>query len=199
MCLIPYLLLIITGSISPTKRFKPCLIILIRLALARRSLSVFFRIHSFCGTSLVQLTSIPSLGVFSCPLSSCFSFGGHSQLFRLSGELQASHPQAIHCPRDASTVLLTVLAGETMISVPIIMRLSLILESLENTGSRLQTCKSLFYSRCCHSTYLTKNRTASPDGRERVVLAVNGSVPGPTLIADWGDNMSKSCYQIVVT
>ncbi|KAJ4397339.1 hypothetical protein N0V93_001564 [Gnomoniopsis smithogilvyi] len=32
------------------------------------------------------------------------------------------------------------------------------------------------------------NTTASPDGIERVVLAVNGSVPGPTLIGDWGDN-----------
>lgn len=34
-----------------------------------------------------------------------------------------------------------------------------------------------------------ENITASPDGRERVVLAVNGSVPGPTIIADWGDEV----------
>lgn len=34
-----------------------------------------------------------------------------------------------------------------------------------------------------------ENITAAPDGRERVVLAVNGSVPGPTIIADWGDNI----------
>lgn len=33
-----------------------------------------------------------------------------------------------------------------------------------------------------------ENTTASPDGVERIVLAVNGSVPGPTIIGDWGDN-----------
>lgn len=33
------------------------------------------------------------------------------------------------------------------------------------------------------------NVTAAPDGRERVVLAINGSVPGPTIIADWGDEV----------
>lgn len=34
-----------------------------------------------------------------------------------------------------------------------------------------------------------QNVTAAPDGVERVVLAVNGSVPGPTIIADWGDTV----------
>ncbi|CAN8101199.1 unnamed protein product [Discula destructiva] len=34
-----------------------------------------------------------------------------------------------------------------------------------------------------------ENITAAPDGIERVVLAVNGSVPGPTIIADWGDTV----------
>lgn len=34
-----------------------------------------------------------------------------------------------------------------------------------------------------------ENITAAPDGIERVVLAVNGSVPGPTIIADWGDTI----------
>lgn len=34
-----------------------------------------------------------------------------------------------------------------------------------------------------------QNITAAPDGIERVVLAVNGSVPGPTIIADWGDTV----------
>ncbi|KAF3764262.1 hypothetical protein M406DRAFT_346480 [Cryphonectria parasitica EP155] len=34
-----------------------------------------------------------------------------------------------------------------------------------------------------------ENTTASPDGIERIVLAVNGSVPGPTIIADWGDEI----------
>lgn len=36
------------------------------------------------------------------------------------------------------------------------------------------------------------NTTAAPDGVERIVLAVNGSVPGPTIIADWGDTVGKS-------
>lgn len=31
--------------------------------------------------------------------------------------------------------------------------------------------------------------TASPDGYERMVLTVNGSVPGPTIFADWGDTV----------
>ncbi|KAI1389017.1 putative multicopper oxidase [Hypoxylon trugodes] len=34
-----------------------------------------------------------------------------------------------------------------------------------------------------------QNSTAAIDGVERVVLTVNGSVPGPTIIADWGDNV----------
>ena len=36
-----------------------------------------------------------------------------------------------------------------------------------------------------------ENITAAPDGIERVVLAVNGSVPGPTIIADWGDTVGE--------
>ncbi|KAJ0108421.1 uncharacterized protein J7T55_005398 [Diaporthe amygdali] len=34
-----------------------------------------------------------------------------------------------------------------------------------------------------------ENTTAAPDGIERIVLAINGSVPGPTIIADWGDEV----------
>lgn len=34
------------------------------------------------------------------------------------------------------------------------------------------------------------NTTASPDGVERIILAVNGSIPGPTIIADWGDTVT---------
>jgi hypothetical protein len=34
-----------------------------------------------------------------------------------------------------------------------------------------------------------QNGTASPDGIERVVLTVNGTIPGPTIIADWGDTV----------
>lgn len=33
------------------------------------------------------------------------------------------------------------------------------------------------------------NTTLAPDGRERQVWTVNGSFPGPTLIADWGDTV----------
>lgn len=32
-----------------------------------------------------------------------------------------------------------------------------------------------------------ENGTASPDGVEIPVMTVNGSLPGPTIIADWGD------------
>lgn len=35
------------------------------------------------------------------------------------------------------------------------------------------------------------NITAAPDGVERFVLAINGSIPGPTIIADWGDTVGK--------
>ncbi|KAI5927453.1 multicopper oxidase [Camillea tinctor] len=33
------------------------------------------------------------------------------------------------------------------------------------------------------------NSTAAPDGVDRMVLSVNGSVPGPTIFADWGDTV----------
>lgn len=36
------------------------------------------------------------------------------------------------------------------------------------------------------------NTTASLDGVERQVLLVNGTFPGPTIIADWGDTVGKS-------
>jgi hypothetical protein len=29
--------------------------------------------------------------------------------------------------------------------------------------------------------------TAAPDGIDRVAYAINGSIPGPTIYADWGD------------
>jgi Multicopper oxidase len=32
------------------------------------------------------------------------------------------------------------------------------------------------------------------DGYERIVLAVNGQYPGPTVEANWGDTVSKSSY-----
>ncbi|KAL1889965.1 hypothetical protein Sste5346_008543 [Sporothrix stenoceras] len=33
------------------------------------------------------------------------------------------------------------------------------------------------------------NTTAAPDGIERIILAINGTVPGPTIYADWGDTV----------
>ncbi|CAK4031162.1 multicopper oxidase [Lecanosticta acicola] len=33
------------------------------------------------------------------------------------------------------------------------------------------------------------NSTLAPNGVDRIVLSVNGSVPGPTIIADWGDEV----------
>lgn len=36
-----------------------------------------------------------------------------------------------------------------------------------------------------------QNGTAAPDGVERIVLTVNGSFPGPTIIADWGDTIGE--------
>ena len=37
-----------------------------------------------------------------------------------------------------------------------------------------------------------ENGTASPDGREKLVLTINGTFPGPTIIADWGDTVGKT-------
>lgn len=33
------------------------------------------------------------------------------------------------------------------------------------------------------------NTTLAPDGYERTVLCFNGTVPGPAIIADWGDEL----------
>lgn len=40
-----------------------------------------------------------------------------------------------------------------------------------------------------------QNGTAAPDGVERIVLTVNGSFPGPTIIADWGDTIGECYFQ----
>ncbi|KAH7099823.1 laccase [Auriculariales sp. MPI-PUGE-AT-0066] len=34
-----------------------------------------------------------------------------------------------------------------------------------------------------------QNITLAPDGRERQVLAINGQIPGPTIVANWGDTV----------
>jgi len=36
---------------------------------------------------------------------------------------------------------------------------------------------------------VAENITLAPDGYERQVLAFNGTIPGPAIIADWGDNL----------
>lgn len=36
-----------------------------------------------------------------------------------------------------------------------------------------------------------ENTTAAPDGVELPVQLINGTFPGPTIIADWGDTVSK--------
>ncbi|KAB2581237.1 Laccase-2 [Lasiodiplodia theobromae] len=38
------------------------------------------------------------------------------------------------------------------------------------------------------------NTTVSPDGIERIGLAVNGSIPGPTIEANWGDTVASANY-----
>lgn len=35
------------------------------------------------------------------------------------------------------------------------------------------------------------NGTAAPDGVERIMYTINGSFPGPTIYADWGDTVGK--------
>lgn len=34
--------------------------------------------------------------------------------------------------------------------------------------------------------------TVAPDGYSRAAMAINGSIPGPTIFADWGDTVGKS-------
>jgi FtsP/CotA-like multicopper oxidase with cupredoxin domain len=40
------------------------------------------------------------------------------------------------------------------------------------------------------------NTTAALDGVSRTVLLVNGTFPGPTIIADWGDTVGRFLYSI---
>jgi FtsP/CotA-like multicopper oxidase with cupredoxin domain len=36
---------------------------------------------------------------------------------------------------------------------------------------------------------VAQNTTLAPDGYKRQVLCFNGSIPGPTIEADWGDTI----------
>lgn len=40
-----------------------------------------------------------------------------------------------------------------------------------------------------------ENTTASPDGVEVPVMLINGSLPGPTIIADWGDEVGTFSFE----
>ncbi|KAH3919116.1 hypothetical protein HBI56_100110 [Parastagonospora nodorum] len=46
-----------------------------------------------------------------------------------------------------------------------------------------KTCRTVYYN------FDVTNTTLAPDGIPRIVLAVNGQVPGPLLEANWGDNV----------
>jgi FtsP/CotA-like multicopper oxidase with cupredoxin domain len=46
-----------------------------------------------------------------------------------------------------------------------------------------KTCRTVYYN------FDVTNTTLAPDGYSRIVLAVNGQVPGPTLEANWGDTV----------
>ncbi|KAK7946816.1 uncharacterized protein PG986_011137 [Apiospora aurea] len=53
-----------------------------------------------------------------------------------------------------------------------------------------EPCESTATSRRCWGYWLTAEETAmAPDGYLRPVMAFNGSIPGPTIEADWGDNV----------
>ena len=42
--------------------------------------------------------------------------------------------------------------------------------------------------------FVLSNVTVAPDGVERTAQAINGSIPGPTIFADWGDTVSVTVY-----
>jgi FtsP/CotA-like multicopper oxidase with cupredoxin domain len=46
-----------------------------------------------------------------------------------------------------------------------------------------KTCRTVYYN------FDVTNTTLAPDGNSRIVLAVNGQVPGPLLEANWGDTV----------
>jgi len=43
-----------------------------------------------------------------------------------------------------------------------------------------------------------QNGTAALDGVERIVLTVNGTFPGPTIIADWGDTVGEFAERFIL-
>lgn len=42
------------------------------------------------------------------------------------------------------------------------------------------------------------NSTLAPDGVPRMSLTVNGSIPGPTIEADWGDTIGRLTTAVVI-
>ncbi|KAI9742047.1 MAG: hypothetical protein M1834_000437 [Cirrosporium novae-zelandiae] len=58
----------------------------------------------------------------------------------------------------------------------------------EHPGSQNFIVNHFFAIECLYWFEVT-NTTASPDGIEKIVSLINGSFPGPTIIADWGDTV----------
>jgi FtsP/CotA-like multicopper oxidase with cupredoxin domain len=64
--------------------------------------------------------------------------------------------------------------------------------SLPYCGADHTTDNYKFTPKTCRTVYYNlniQNTTQAPDGQSRVVLAVNGQVPGPVLEANWGDDV----------
>ncbi|EKG17545.1 Multicopper oxidase type 1 [Macrophomina phaseolina MS6] len=47
--------------------------------------------------------------------------------------------------------------------------------------------------------FVVSDVTVSPDGISRSAMAVNGSIPGPTIFADWGDTVKVTVYNDLTT
>ncbi|VUC34878.1 unnamed protein product [Clonostachys rosea] len=43
--------------------------------------------------------------------------------------------------------------------------------------------------RLCKYWLSVENSTLAPDGYRRLVMCFNGTMPGPAIVADWGDNL----------
>jgi FtsP/CotA-like multicopper oxidase with cupredoxin domain len=54
-----------------------------------------------------------------------------------------------------------------------------------------KTCRTVYYN------FDITNVTLAPDGQSRIVLAVNGQMPGPLLEASWGDNVEVTVNNLL--
>ncbi|KAL6712153.1 hypothetical protein ACN47E_000030 [Coniothyrium glycines] len=55
--------------------------------------------------------------------------------------------------------------------------------TVDNYKFTPKTCRTVYYN------FDITNQTMSPDGHPRIVLAVNGQMPGPLIEANWGDTV----------